>query len=79
MWRYFMECKKCKYWNKITETKYSIKMGRCSKLSANENEDYPNENITGIEGMPLCSHDGGISEIETKEWFGCVHFNATQR
>ena len=51
-------------------------MGKCLKLSAKDGEDYPDENKTGIEGTPLCIHDGGISQIETKEWFGCVHFNS---
>ena len=71
-----MKCSNCKYWNRLPDTKYQIRMGKCLKLSAKDGEDYPDENKTGIEGTPLCIHDGGISQIETKEWFGCVHFNS---
>lgn len=51
-------------------------MGKCERLSAQNGEDYPDLEKTGIESTPLCSHDGAGSEYETKKWFGCVHYIA---
>ncbi len=74
-----MKCKDCKYWKRLQESRYSVNMGDCSKLSAIDGEEYPDSNVTGIEGSPLCVHDGMITTIETKEWFGCIHFNTLNK
>jgi hypothetical protein len=70
-----MTCSKCKHWSKLPEEELEDNMGRCKRLSAPEDEDYPDIEYTGLDGYPLCWHDGGVSTVDTKGWFSCVHFD----
>ena len=71
-------CKNCKSWNKFKDSVYRVDMGECLKISASNGEEYPDENTTGINGTPICSHDGMAVLFETKSWFGCIHFIKTK-
>jgi len=72
-------CLNCKYWEREEDTKHSKNMGTCNLLSGKfigTKEEYADIEKTGIESMPICTHDGSGFYYETKEWFGCVGFNA---
>ena len=34
-----MKCSNCKYWNRLPDTKYQIRMGKCLKLSAKDGDE----------------------------------------
>lgn len=70
-----MTCNKCKHWVEFPKESLEDNLGRCKKLSAPEDEDYPDIEETGLDGYPLCWHDGGISTVDTKGWFSCFHFD----
>ena len=70
-------CSTCKYWQTQPAGYYSPDMGKCLKMSAdvsqNNNSEYPDREITGIESTPICPHDGIGVLYETKGWFACIH------
>lgn len=69
-----MKCINCKYWIAKQDTPFCNNMGKCTKLSAKDGDEYPNLNETGIESIPLCAHDGAGAVYDTKSWFRCIHF-----
>lgn len=82
-------CFNCKFWERQKDSEYSKNMGKCNLLSGRlvkdgkefmgkkySKEEYPNTEKTGIESYPICEHDGAGFTYETKEWFGCVGYNA---
>jgi hypothetical protein len=71
-----MTCEHCKYWKKLKDTTETKNMGKCKKISAKKGKEYPDIQETGIDGYPICVHDGACSDFETKSWFSCIHFSA---
>lgn len=72
-------CFNCKHWERQNDNEYSKNMGVCSLLSGkfiDKKDEYPDTEKTGIESYPICVHDGAGFFYETKEWFGCVGYNA---
>jgi len=70
-----LQCENCTHWSRQQDTDFYTDMGKCAKLSAQKGEEYPDTEKTGIESIPICSHDGGGSEYMTKNWFNCLHYD----
>lgn len=79
-------CVTCKYWNNSEDIREYSDTGKCMFLSGERNvfvkehdgwtrfdDKMPDLEITGLQGTPICTHDGIAIDFETKGWFGCIH------
>ena len=76
-------CAECKFWERADDTEGEASgalkdMGKCIKLSGNDDYEYPDTSKTGIEGTPLCYHDGSAVTFDTKDWFSCIHHEESE-
>jgi hypothetical protein len=74
-------CISCEHWKPVDDSWEPVD-GICEKLSGDEYTEGkvtyrhdPASEITGIEGVPECAHDGAAVTYTTKNWFGCVHYS----